>query len=618
MNKKIVATGLILSMVLFGCSSKEETTVEETTEEKSTKSSEEMFTDRDYDTTYSDYVTVTLENNASSCDGDGVNIDGNTITINEEGCFYLTGELEQGQIVVDVEDSEKVQIVLDNVSVSNASSAALYVKSADKVFVTMKQYSYNHLNNTEEFTQSDESNVDGAVFSKSDITFNGDGNLEIESTGNGIVCKDDLKITSGTYTINASSKGLEGKDSVRIADGTINVSSSKDAIQSDNEEDTEKGFIYVLNGTLNLTTDCDGMDASNYIQIEDGTISVTSNGGYTNASSSTNMGGGMMFGDFGHGDFETNSSTTDTDSCKGMKADSEIIINGGRITLNCADDTLHSNGSITINNGTIEATSGDDGVHADDTFTISNGELSITQSYEGIEAHTINMNGGTTYVYATDDGFNAATDTSSSLDITAGRITVNAGGDGLDSNGTFTMSGGTVYINAPDNGGNGIIDYQTSGEITGGTLIGAGASGMNENFSNASIGCILTDLNGTQDAQTTITIEDSKGNTLESYTTEKSYNSVLICSSAIGESGTYTIRAGSDSISIEMSGYIYGSGSQMGGGMDMGGHGGDSNAPDMQGGMNGQDSDVPGTQGGMTPGGGIDMDNRGDQGGLNW
>ena len=584
MYNKFIASTLIAAMLLAGCATSESEEVqEETTTEKSI-STEDMFTDRDYDTTYEDYETITLENNNSSTDGEGVSIDGNTITINKEGSYLFSGTLDEGQIVVDVQDSEKVQIVLDNASVSNSSSAALYVKSADKVFVTMTQYSYNHLNATGEFTTTDENNVDGAVFSKSDITFNGDGNLIIESTGNGIVCKDDLKITSGTYEINASSKGLEGKDSVRIAQGNITIQSQTDGIQSDNSledgtlEDENKGFIYILDGTFTITSNQDGISASNYILMEDGSISITTNGGNTNASS--HQGNDMMFGDFGHDDFNTDYQDDSTVSCKGLKAGTSLIINDGNITLDCADDTLHSNGNIEINGGTINAASGDDGVHADATFTITNGTLTVSNSYEGIEAHIINMNGGTTYVYASDDGFNAASDTSSELNITSGRITVNAGGDGLDSNGSLTMSGGTVYINAPDNGGNGIIDYQTSGEITGGTLIGAGASGMNENFSNASIGCILTNTN-TCEAGTTITLKDSKGNVLESYTTEKSFNSILVCSPSITESGTFTIDVGSDSLSIEMSGFLYGSGNGMGGGMDMG-QGGQMDQPGGQ------------------------------------
>ena len=192
-------------------------------------------------------------------------------------------------IVVDVEDSEKVQIVFDNVSITNESGAAVYVRQADKVFLTLAEGSENTIvsNGT---TTVDDSNIDGAIFAKDDLTINGTGSLNVTSAAHGIVCKDDLVVTGGTYCITAEKQGFSGKDSVRIADGTFEIISGGDAIHSENEEDENKGFVYVADGNFTLNADGDGISASYVVQLDDGTYKITAGGGSANAQSKNPMG----------------------------------------------------------------------------------------------------------------------------------------------------------------------------------------------------------------------------------------------------------------------------------------------------------------------------------------
>ena len=190
-------------------------------------SKSEMFTERDladdYDESAAETITLSgtsAETSASS----GVSIDGSTITITAEGVYVVSGTLSDGQIIVDAEDSAKVQIVLKGAEITSKTSAAIYVKSADKVFITLADGSENTLSNGGSFANIDENNIDSVIFSKDDLTLNGSGSLTVTSpAGHGIVSKDDLRITGGSYTITAASHGMTANDSVRIAGGNFTL-----------------------------------------------------------------------------------------------------------------------------------------------------------------------------------------------------------------------------------------------------------------------------------------------------------------------------------------------------------------------------------------------------------
>ena len=210
----------------------------------------------------------------------------------------------------------------------------------------------------------DENNIDSVIFSKEDITFNGTGSLTITSpAGHGIVSKDELTMTSGTYTINSSSHGITGKDNVCIANAVINIISGKDGIHAENEDDASLGFIYIESGTFHIEAEGDGISATATMQIENGTFDIISGGGHENATQQTSefwggfggRGPGGTKGNKGNGRNLGNNNTTTTESdstsIKGMKATSDFIINGGTFTIDSADDSIHSNTNVTINGG---------------------------------------------------------------------------------------------------------------------------------------------------------------------------------------------------------------------------------------------------------------------------
>ena len=577
-------------------SSETETNAEETSaqSEAGTFSSADMFTERDLAGTYeeSGAVYVTLSDDGIAGETDGVVIDGQMVTITAEGTYIFSGTLSEGQIVVDA-DNAKVQIVFDNVDITCASSAAVYVKSAEKVFVTLAEGSQNTLRNTDEYVAIDDNNIDAVIFSKSDLTLNGTGSLTIVSAeGHGIVSKDDLKITGGTYDITAAGHALSGKDSVRIADGTFILTAEKDGIHAENADDEEKGYIYIADGDFTITSDGDGMDASNIVQIEDGTLDITAGGGSANSLKTHESdvpggpGGGMpqngekldgesmpQMGEKPDGENMPQDTTTDesSTSTKGIKAGGGMYLNGGTYQIDSADDSIHSNANITIADGTYTLATGDDGVHADDALTVNGGTITVTESYEGLEGLTVTINDGTIDITARDDGVNAAggtdqsgfgtfgdhfkgmdsaddeteetTDNEMWMELNGGYIHILAGGDGVDSNGDLTINGGEIYIDGPSDNGNSAIDYgdRSSAYVNGGTLVAIGSSGMAEVMSDSSKQKVLMVKLGEQMEAGNVVLTDSEGNVIVSYTALKTYDCVIISTAEVESGATYTL-----------------------------------------------------------------------------
>lgn len=547
---------------------------------------DEMFTDRDYEVGYdeSECVVITLNGDSASCDSDSVTVSGSTVTITDEGTYLLTGSLTDGMVIVDAGDSDKLQLVLDGVDICSETAAALYIRQADKVFVTLASGSENTLSNGGSFVDIDENSIDAVIFSKDDLTLNGSGTLTVQSpAGHGIVSKDDLVITSGTYNITADSHGLSGKDSVRISEGTLTIVSGKDGVHAENADDSSLGYLYIAGGTFDITAEGDGLSAESILQIDGGTFAIATGGGSANGESDRND----SWSRFGGMQYSTDSSDEDTGSVKGVKSSGDLVLNGGTFTVDAADDALHSNADLTVTGGTYTLSSGDDGMHADGTLTITGGTLNIVTSYEGIEGQSIDITGGVISVTASDDGLNASggndesgysgfgggmdafsTDTDCTLTISGGTLTVTAGGDGIDSNGSLTVTGGTVWVDGPTDSGNGALDYGTSATITGGTFVALGSSAMAVNFgSNSTQGCMLITVS-TQQAGTEITLADSSGTVLVSGTAGKSYNSVLISCPGLAQGETYTLTTGSDSTEITLSSLVYSASgtSGMGGG----------------------------------------------------
>lgn len=645
MNKKLMSllTAGAIIVSLSGCTNNTADSKEKTKTTVATASEinvSEMFTDSDKEVGYDEEnsAKIKLNKTTATFDSDDVSIDGTTVTIKNEGTYIVSGDLENGKIVVDSEKTDKLQIVLNGANISCKGSAPIYVKQADKVFVTLANDTTNTLTSTGEYETS-EDNVDATIFSKDDLTLNGTGTLTVKSeSGHGIVSKDDLVVTSGTYSINAASHGLSANDSIRIADGKFNITSGKDGLHSENTDDTKLGYIYVADGEFNITAGYDALDASSAIQADGGTFDVTTGGGSAKAASKR---GGAPEGEKPSGerpkmpsrdgekpignppsgreneeppakpDVESsqqnstsesgnttnentsnkseNTNTTEntsteesTNSMKGLKAETNIVLNGGTYNIDSCDDSIHSNKDITITDGTYSIKSGDDAIHAEETTKITNGNINVTKSYEGIEGLDIELKGGKITIVADDDGINAAGGnddsgtvepfenkggmneaTNGSITISGGTIDINASGDGIDANGNLTVTGGTTYVSGSENGGNSALDYSGDAKITGGTFVAVGMSEMSQNFGDESTqGVIMINKDDTQEKDTKIILKDSSGEELVSYTSKKSFNSVLVSCKGIEKDGSYTLSIGDEDSAVQMSSLVYSEGTR--------------------------------------------------------
>lgn len=535
---RLLCIALCACMALNGCSSTSLPDDTLSSEQEETESSVSSSEDSAY--TYSDYelddsfdrqsaASITLSGSTAQSNGSGVSINNATVTISKEGCYLISGELEDGQIIVDAGDSDKVQLVLDNASIHCSTGSAILVRNADKVKVTLAADSENELSDGTEY-QTDDDNPDAALFSKDDLVINGSGSLTVQGNyKHGIAGNDDLVITGGRLTVNSLSHALRGKDSVAILDGTFVLTSQKDGIQASNTEDSTKGWVQIDGGNFTIQSSGDGIQAETNLSIYDGSFTITSGGGAVNGADHTeNRGGG--FGrpggnrpDSANGqtspempsqpaegeqsssgnesdyselifdpdDFD-DTSTADSDttvSTKGIKAGNALLIQQGTFVIDSADDAIHSNYSVTIDGGSFQLSSGDDGIHAEAYLNINGGTTTIAESYEGLEAAQIHISGGTTQVSSSDDGLNATGGSSFELvdgllvlkDISSSDTEQTFGGRGgmfeVEDNCDITISGGNLTVTTSNGDG---IDSNGSLNVSGGTVLVFGSSSGGE------------------------------------------------------------------------------------------------------------------------------------------
>ena len=316
----------------------------------------DLFTDRDLIQTadLSSAVTYTVT-------------DGQDIRITEAGVFVLSGTASNVTVCVDASDDAKVQLVLQDLNLTNSDFPCIYVRSADKVFITTAGDST--LTVTGSFRADGSTNTDGVIFSRTDLVMNGTAALTIQSADNGVVCKDDLKITGGTYVITANSKAFDANDSIRISDGIFVLRAGTDGFHAENSDDSSKGYIYIGGGNITITCGDDGVHAVSVIQIDDGELTITAAEGI-------------------EGTF--------------------IQINGGTVDITASDDGINAANkssavetAIELNGGTVNVAMGagdTDGIDSNGNLYINGGVISVTGNstfdYDG----TASFTGGTVYV----------------------------------------------------------------------------------------------------------------------------------------------------------------------------------------------------------------------------
>ena len=524
------------------------------------------FTDREKSGSYkaSEAVKITLNKTTATVSGSGAKADGSTITITEEGVY-----------------------VLDGVNINCEANAAIYVREADKVFITLAENSSNTLGGGNEYTQIDDNTVDGVIFSKSDLVCNGTGSLNIEADyKHGIISKDDLVITGGTYKITAADNGITAKDQLKILDGSFDIDAANSAVKAKNTDDAELGNIYIAGGVFTVKAEQDGFHATGSIVVDDGTITVNSGDDGFHAELDTVIHGGTILVE---------------KSNEGLEG-KRVVVNGGDITINASDDGINAansgdDGANAINPGANAAGSGDDDSNAassnDDSSAVVNSgdDGSISGAADGKEPPQMppdTENGSDMQPSQDFDPENAPSDGNAPQDfdpgtapsdgdapqkmqggpggggnselyikITGGTLTVSADGDGLDSNGGFLVTGGTTIVYGPTSDGDSALDYDGSAIVSGGILAAIGSAGMVESFDEASTQPVVTYYcTETKSADTIITLTDSDGSALFTVTPEKAYASIVLTCPEMKLDATYTLAVGTDNEEITLTDII--------------------------------------------------------------
>lgn len=453
-------------------------------------------------------VTIDLSNPTAT---DGVTVSDGVITITKAGNYKLTGTYD-GQIKVDAADSDMVRLILNNATITNSTGAAINVVEADEVVIYTASGTTNTVSDGSSYSDTASGSPDAAIYSKSDLTLAGEGTLKVEGKyEEGIHTTDGLVIASGTLEVTAANTGIKGKDYVDILDGTITVTATKDGIKATNDTDGNRGWVRLSGGTVNISAGDDGFKAervleisggtlnitqanegieAQYINILDGTVNVTSSDDGINASYST-----------------TSTSSTGTESASTSTTQTTQTAQGGQAGQAPAGGQAPSGtmGQPPAGGGAGGGMGGGGG------------------TFEVVDA-TINISGGT--------------------------VTVNANGDGIDSNGTATLSGGTVIVNGPFTGGNTSLDTNGDLLLNGATVTAANSGDMFEAPStNSTSGYVKISNVSNLSAGTTVQVTDSSGNVVANYKVANSSTTlILVSSSKITKGESYTVYTTTDSV----------------------------------------------------------------------
>ena len=398
----------------------------------------------------SECTKIELTQTSANINGSGAAVENNKVTITEAGTYVLSGTLTDGCIDVNVSGKGTVRLILNGVNITSSTTAPFIVEDAKKVVVTLADGTTNTFTDSTRVAADDE-DYSAAVYSKADLTFNGNGTLNINAGyRNGIKSTDDLKIVSGTYNITSNEDGIVGKDLLAVKTGTFNITSGQDGMKSTYDKDDTKGNIIIDDGTFNITASTDGIQSEHILRINGGEFNIKTGNGYQASTKSSNSQPGNM-----GGNTTTTTQTQDEDSMKGLKAGTIIKVTGGTYIIDSQDDAVHTNGNMYIDNGKYTINTGNDAFHADTQLVINGGTIDIQNSYEGIESLEIIINGGDINVTASDDGINASGGSSDSADAQQQGMSDNnrpGNKDNNDSNMNLGQPGVMMDGNQSDNG----------------------------------------------------------------------------------------------------------------------------------------------------------------------
>lgn len=529
-----------------------------------------------------------------------VSVKNNRVTISAGGTYRISGKLTKGQVVVT--GSEKVKLYLDGAEITSPSGPALVCVNEKRTVLSLAKGTKNVLTDSADNAETTESgnNVDAcALFAQDKLTINGSGSLAVSGNSrDGIVCKDTLKLVNGTITVDAAEDGVKGKDCVAMFGADLTVTAGNDGVKSTEDSDAAKGFLQLPDGeTFGGGNPPSGNAPSGDVPGQNGQNANAENADVIQAAAVQTDTTAASVTDAADSQTTTTTTTADDATSKGIKCGGNLVMSGGSCTIHSTDHAVHAAGTAELSGTTLDITSDNKGISSHGDLTVSDGSITIHSCTEGIESKAeMNISGGEIRILdATDDGLNTggADSGSHAMTISGGYIYVNASGDGVDSNGTWTMTGGTLLVCGPTSGGDGSLDANGDMTYTGGTLLALSSKGMMEYPES---GCLVaTNCNAAAGDQ--ISIVDQNGTVLVTLQSPKAVSDVIY-GIGDGDSSDYTIvTGGTYSGTLNDDGYA--EGGTVSGGTEVTANGGSGG---MNGGQpDGMPSGQPGGQGGTPP-----------------
>ena len=535
MLKTVTSVTLIAALGLTGCSTASGTTLTSgtstvhsavsgatagtstsNTAAGQTLDAQTHYTNEDLTWDSSGEKTIDLANPAAT---DGVSVENGTITITSGGTYRLTGEYS-GQVKIEAAKTDTVRLVLDNAKITNSTGAAINVVSTAEAIIYTAAGTTNTVADEANYTATGDDDPDAAIYSTANLTLTGEGSLSVEGVyEEGIHTTGGLVIASGTLEVNAANTGIKGKDYVDITGGIVNVTAAQDGIKSTNTDDESLGFTRLSAGSVTVSAGDDGLKAPHTLEISGGTLNIEK-------------------------------------SNEGIEAQYINILDGD-VTVNSTDDGINASLKDSSSDTSSDTTSGT-AAAGQQTQQNQNGQVQQAPAgggaapggSQGSTGQNQNMPQPPTDGAMPGGGGGTFEVVDAAINISGGTVTVNAEGDGIDSNGTATFSGGTVTVNGPAAGGNNALDSNGDLLLNGGTVTAGSTADMFEAPSSASTSGYLKITDSSALTQgSTVQVTDSSGTVVANYKiTTSGVQLVLVSNKNIVKGQSYTVSVTSGSV----------------------------------------------------------------------
>ena len=474
------------------------------------------YTNEDLTWDSSGEKTIDLANPTAT---DGVSVENGTITITSGGTYRITGEYS-GQVKIEATKTDTVRLVLDNAKITNSTGAAINVVSAAEAIIYTAAGTTNTVADEANYTATGDDDPDAAIYSTANLTLTGEGSLSVEGAyEEGIHTTGGLVIASGTLEVNAANTGIKGKDYVDITGGIVNVTAAQDGIKSTNTDDESMGFTRLSAGSVTVSAGDDGLKAPHTLEISGGTLNIEK-------------------------------------SNEGIEAQYINILDGD-VTVNSTDDGINASLKDSSSDTSSDTTSGT-ATTGQQTQQNQNGQVQQAPAgggaapggSQGSTGQNQNMPQPPADGAMPGGGGGPFEVVDAAINISGGTVTVNAEGDGIDSNGTATFSGGTVTVNGPAAGGNNALDSNGDLLLNGGTVTAGSTADMFEAPSSASTSGYLKITDSSALTQgSTVQVTDSSGTVVANYKiTMSGVQLVLVSNKNIVKGQSYTVSVTSGSV----------------------------------------------------------------------